>query len=149
MYSLVLGLHNLVRWIVIFVGLWATFRFWRGWLGRAAWGASDRAAARAFVTVLDVQLLIGVLLYGVFSPLTRRAFQDMSAAMADPPVRYFVVDHVAIMLISIVAAHVAAARLKKASTDAAKFQTAAMWFGIALAAVLGFVPWGRPLLPAF
>ncbi len=99
--------------------------------------------------MLDVQLLIGVLLYAFFSPLTRAAFHDMSAAMGAPPVRYFVVDHVAVMLVSIVAAHVASARLKRASTDALKFQTAAVWFGVALAAVLGFVPWGRPLMPSF
>jgi hypothetical protein len=149
MNSTVLGLHNLVRWVVIFVGLWATIKFWRGWLGRAAWGGPERTAARAFVTVLDVQLLLGVLLYAFFSPLTRGAFKDMGAAMSDPPVRYFVVEHVAVMLVSIVAAHIAAARLKRATTDALKYQTAAMWFGIALAAVLGFIPWGRPLLPSF
>lgn len=149
MYPIVLGLHNLVRWAVILVGLWATIKFWKGWFGRSSWGASERAAARAFVTVLDVQLLIGVLLYAFFSPLTRTAFHDMGAAMGDPPVRYFVVDHVAVMLVSIVAAHVASARLKRATTDALKFQTAAVWFGVALAAVLGFVPWGRPMLPSF
>jgi hypothetical protein len=149
MYPFVLGLHNLVRWIVIAVGLWATIRFWRGWFAKATWSSGENTAARLFVIVLDVQFLLGVLLYAFFSPLTRKAFQDMGAAMSDPPVRYFVADHVAVMLIAIVAAHIASARIKRAASDAVRFQTAAMWFGIALAAVLGFVPWGRPLLPSF
>lgn len=149
MDALVLGLHNLIRWVVIAAGVWATLRFWRGWLGRRTWGSGESTAARLFVIVLDVQLLVGIVLYAFFSPLTRGAFKDMGAAMRDAPVRYFVVEHVAVMLIAIVAAHVASARLKRAASDAAKFQIAAMWFGIALAAVLGFVPWWRPLVPSF
>ena len=149
MSPLVLGLHNLARWLVIVAGLYATIRFWRGWLQAGTWTAGETAAARLFVTTLDVQFLLGIVLYVFFSPLTRKAFGDMGAAMRDAPVRYFVVEHVAMMLAAIVIAHVGSARVKRASTDVAKFQTAALWFGVAIAAVLGFVPWGRPFFPTF
>jgi len=149
MYPVVLGLHNLGRWVVILVGLWAVVRAWRGWLGRSAWTAADARSAWLFVRVLDVQFLLGLLLYAAFSPLTRRAFQDPSAAMRDAPVRYFFVEHVAIMLTAIVVAHVGLARLKREAPDPARFQTAALWLGIALAAIVGFVPWARPLVPSF
>jgi hypothetical protein len=149
MNSLALGLHNLVRWLVIAVGLWATIRFWRGWLQKSAWSAGESTATRLFVIVLDVQLLVGILLYTFFSPLTRKAFGDIGAAMRDAPVRYFVVEHVVVMLAAIVIAHIGSARVKRATTDVAKFQTAALWFGVAIAAILGFVPWGRPLVPSF
>jgi hypothetical protein len=113
------------------------------------WTDADAAAARWWVTLLDVQLLLGLLLYFVLSPLTRRAFSDMGAAMRDPSVRYFVADHVGVMLVAIAVAHVALVRVRRSRTDSARFQTAAIWLGIVLAAITGFVPWMRPLLPGF
>lgn len=148
MYPIFLGLHNLVRWVAVAAGVWALFRFVRGWQLRSSWTDGDATAARAVVSALDLQFLLGLLLYVVISPLTRNAFGDMSAAMADPAVRYFVVEHPTMMLIPIVVAHVGAARTRRASADA-RFRTAAIWFGIAVAALLAFMPWTRPLIPSF
>jgi hypothetical protein len=147
-YTVVLGLHNLVRWIVIFAGVWAVALAWRGSLKRLAWGTRETTAARAFVGALDLQFLLGLLLYAVLSPLTRQAFRGVGAAMRDAPVRYFFVEHVAVMLLAIVLAHVGQAKVKRATTDAARFQAAALWLGISLAMIVGFVPWARPLLPS-
>jgi hypothetical protein len=147
MYPVLLGVHNLVRWAVILIGVWAVVRAWRGWLKRLAWTTADARATRLFVSVLDVQLLLGILLYAIFSPLTRRAFHDVGAAMRDAPVRYFFIEHVSVMLIAIAIAHIGIAKVKRETADVAKFQTAALWLGIALAAIIGFVPWARPLLP--
>ena len=149
MYPIALGLHNLTRWIVIAAGLYAAIRFWRGWLQGGSWTSRESNTSRLFVTTLDIQFLFGILLYFFFSPLTRKAFSDMGVAMRNAPVRYFVVEHVVMMLAAIVLAHVGSARVKRATSDVAKFQTAALWFGVSLAAILGFVPWGRPLIPSF
>jgi len=144
-----LALHNAVRWLVLIAGLWAVVRTWRGFLQGSTWTSSDDKATRFFVIALDVQLLVGLLLYFAFSPLVRQAMGNMAAAMRDAPVRYFVVEHVVIMLVAIVLAHIGSARVKRASTDAAKFRTAAIFYGIAFAGVAGFVPWFRPLMPTF
>jgi hypothetical protein len=147
MYSVVLALHNLVRWVVIVVGVWAVMRAWRGWLRNLPWTARDHQASRLFVGVLDLQLLVGVLLYVFFSPLTRRAFQDPGAAMRDAPVRYFFVEHMTMMMAAIAIAHVGLARVRREPCHDARFQTASLWLGIALAVIVGFLPWARPLLP--
>jgi hypothetical protein len=122
---------------------------WRGWLGRREWTTAEARAARIFVSTLDLQLVVGILLYTVFSPLTRQAFADMGSAMRDPAVRYFLIEHVGIMLAAIAVAHVGAVRIKRAATDPERYQAASIWLGIALAAVAGFIPWARPLLPSF
>jgi cell division protein FtsW (lipid II flippase) len=147
MYRVVLALHNLVRWVVVAVGAWALFRAWRGWLRSLPWTTRDGRAARLFVGVLDVQLLLGLLLYVVFSPLTRRAFHDPGAAMRDAPVRYFFLEHVVIMVAAIAIAHIGLVKVRRQSSDSARFQTAALWLGVALAVIVGFLPWARPLLP--
>lgn len=149
MYPVVLGAHNLLRWAVIGAGLWAVLLAWRGWVRGAPWTSREAMASRIFVGLLDLQLLVGVLLYAVFSPLTRAAFRDMGAAMRDAPVRYFLVEHVVMMLAAIVAGHVGVALVKRAQADVTKYQRAAIWLGVALAAVIGFVPWARPLVPSF
>ncbi len=149
MYSIVLGAHNLIRWLVLLTGAIAVLLAWRGWLGRGLWTRNCATAVRAYVGALDLQLLVGILLYAVFSPLTRGAFSDMGSAMRNPSVRYFLVEHVVLMILAVVVAHVGAIRIRKAFTDADRFQRASIWLGISLAAVAGFIPWARPLVPGF
>ena len=149
MYPYVLGLHNIVRWLVLLAGVTTGILAWRGWLGKGKWSSAEDRATRAFVGMLDFQFLIGLLLFFVFSPLTRQAFRDMGSAMGDAPVRYFLVEHPVIMVAAITVAHIGAAKVKKASSDAEKFQRASIWFGLSLAALAGFIPWARPLIPSF
>ena len=149
MYSFVLGLHNIWRWIVLIVGVWAVFLVWRGWLGRRQWTPAEARATRVFTVVLDVQFLLGLLLFAVFSPLTRQGFSDFGGAMRDAPVRYFLLEHPLIMLIAIAAAHIGAVQVRRSSSDAERFQKASLLFGLSLAAVAGFIPWARPLIPSF
>ncbi len=146
MYSIVLVSHNLVRWLVVIAGLVAVARGWRGWMARAAWTDSDMKAARLFAGLITLQLLLGVALYGV-SPLIRQGMADMSTAMKTPSIRYFLVEHSVMMFIAIALAHVGLARAKRAQSDMKRFQAVSIWMGIALAAVLGFIPWDRPLFP--
>jgi hypothetical protein len=149
MYPYVLGLHNIVRWLVLLAGAWTVFLAWRGWLGRRQWSAAEVRATRAFTGILDFQFLIGIALYVFFSPLTRTAFGDIASAMRDAPVRYFLVEHPVIMLAAIAAAHTGAVLVRKAATDPERFQRASIWFGLAFAAIAGFIPWARPMVPSF
>ena len=149
MYPYVLGLHNVMRWIVLISGVWAVFVSWRGWLGRRQWTTAEARATRAFVAAVDVQFLLGLLLFAVFSPLTREAFRDLGGAMSDAPVRYFLLEHPLVMLVAIAAAHIGAVQVKRAASDAERFQRASILFGLSLAAIAGFVPWARPLVPSF
>ena len=149
MYPYVLGLHNIVRWIVLLAGVWSVFLVWRGWLQRRQWTDAESRATRAFVVSLDVQVLLGILLFAVFSPLTKQGFRDIGAAMSDAPVRYFLIEHPMIMLLAIASAHIGAVQVRRAANDAERFQKASILYGLALAAIAGFVPWARPLLPSF
>ena len=149
MYPYVLVLHNIVRWFVLLAGVAAVFLAWRGWLGRRQWTAVEARATRAFTGLLDLQFLIGLSLYVFFSPLTRAGFRDFGAAMGDPSLRYFLMEHPVIMIAAIAVAHIGTVKVKKAATDAERFQRASIWFGLALAAIAGFIPWARPLVPSF
>jgi hypothetical protein len=146
MYTFVLVSHNLLRWLVVLAGVVAVVRGWRGWMARGAWSDGDLKAAKAFAGLISLQLLLGIALYAV-SPLIRQGMADMSTAMKTPSVRYFLVEHSVMMFITVALAHIGLARVKRATTDMKRFQAVSIWMGIALAAVLGFIPWQRPLFP--
>lgn len=149
MYPYVLGFHNIVRWIVLLTGMWSVFVVWRGWLQRRQWTDAEARATRAYLSALDLQFVLGLLLFAVFSPLTREGFRDFGGAMSDAPVRYFLLEHPLIMLLAIACAHIGSVQVKRATTDAERFQKASILYGLSLAALSGFIPWARPLIPSF
>lgn len=142
MYSITLSTHNIVRWIVVLAGLWAAYRAWSGWLRRGTWTPMDTSAGKLFANAAGLQLILGLILM-VTSPLVREGFADMGAAMGTRAIRFFIVEHPVMMIAAVALAHVGLARVRRATTDAARFQAAAIFWGLAIAAVLGGMPWER------
>ncbi len=150
MYDLLLTLHSLFRWVVVVAALFAVGRAWLGWLGRRAWARLDERLGLAFTVSMDVQLLLGALLYFV-SPLVQGAFQDLGAAMGNQGLRFFTLEHFLLMLIAVALAHVGRAMSRRVEGDQDKHRRAAIFFGLAVILVLIAIPWpflpyGRPLL---
>lgn len=146
MYAALLILHNLLRWVVLLLALWALFRAYSGWFGKRSWQPIDRRVGTWFTISMDIQLLVGLLLYVVLSPVTQQAFTDFGAAMGDPNLRFFAVEHITVMIVAVIFAHLGSVLSRRGASDAARHQRAAIWFTLALAAVLAGIPWDRPLL---
>lgn len=150
MYDSTLVLHNGLRWAVIAVGLYAIARALAGWAGANGWSKADDSAGKWFTILLDTQLLIGLALYALLSPITRAAFSDFGGAMGDRDVRFWAVEHTFGMLLALIAVHVARAKTRRAPDAARKHRIAAIGFGIGLLLILLSIPWpflsyGRPL----
>jgi hypothetical protein len=151
MYSAFLLVHSLLRWVVLAVGLVVIARAIAGLTGRRNWLPGDAAGIRWFNIALDVQFLIGLLLYVWLSPFIRDAWADMAATMRNAPLRFFAVEHLVGMLIGLALAHVGKSRIDKAAGAAQKHKLAMIFFGLAMVVVLLSIPWpgtpgGRPLL---
>lgn len=149
MYALILGIHNLVRWIVLILGLLAAIMAWIGWLRKREWQEGDRKLGSFFAMSADIQLLLGLLLYFFFSPLTRTALSDIAAAMQVPDLRFFALEHGFYMLLVVVFAHLGSIFSRRAKSSRSKFLTAAVWFSLAVLLVIVGIPWNRPLFPTF
>jgi uncharacterized integral membrane protein len=140
MYGLILLVHSWLRWAVMAAGLFAVVRG----------GSRDETAGKWFTILLDVQVLLGLLLYFALSPVTGAALDDFAGAMKVPQLRFFAVEHVFGILIGTTLAHIGRARVRKARDDRHKARTAAIFYGLALLAILASIPWpglpaGRPL----
>lgn len=151
MYLLFVSLHSLVRWVVLIAGILAAGRAIAGLIGSRPWTAGDDRGGRIFTIAVDTQMLVGLILYGALSPITWAAFSNMGAAMKDPTLRFYAVEHVVMMVLAIALVHIGRVRAQKAATDAAKHRTAAIFFTVALVLILAAIPWpfrevGRPLL---
>jgi len=147
MYSFVLATHNIFRWLVLIFGILAIVMAFVGWFGKKEWKGLDDKLGLGFTISLDVQVLLGFLLYVVFSPITKAAFSDMGAAMADSDLRFFLVEHLLMMIVALVLAHIGRSRAKKADTDVSKHKNAAIFYTIAMLLILAAIPWDRALLP--
>jgi uncharacterized protein YacL len=151
MYSAFLLIHSLLRWVVVLAGLVVMARAIVGVSGRRDWLPADSAATRVFSIALDVQFLIGLLLYVWLSPFIRDAWADMAATMRNAPLRFFVVEHTTGMIIGIALAHVGKSKIGKATDAVQKHKLALIFLGLAMVVILLSIPWpgmpgGRPLL---
>jgi hypothetical protein len=149
MNAFMLGLHNVLRWLVILVGIVALLRSIRGVIGNAAWTRRESLSLSAYAQTISLQMLVGLFVYFVLSPVGVRALGDMRTAMRDAEIRFFAVEHPLVMLLAVALAHIAVARTRKATTDAARYRSAAILLTLSLLLVLARMPWARPLIPSF
>ena len=139
MYSLVLLLHSWIRWIALIAGVGTTFA-----AVRRQNDAAERWALVAMMT-LDIQMLLGLLLYLAVSPNMGPILADVGAAMKDPVARFWAVEHIATMMAAVVAAHVGRVLARKARTPDAKRGRLLVCFGLATILMMAGMPWpGRP-----
>lgn len=144
MYSIVLILHSWLRWAAILAGLAATAS------AAAGPGARSEKTGRWFIIAMDVQFLLGLLLYVFLSPTTSGIFGDFGAAMRDPVARFWAVEHIAMMIGAVVFAHLGSVLARKAPTPAARRTRMMICFAIATLLMIAGTPWpgfraGRPL----
>lgn len=143
MYVFMLDLHNTLRWAVLIVAVIALVMAWGAVFTRSTWTPPQVTVGRIFTIVFDLQVLVGLLLYVWLSPLTTGAFRNMGDAMANPQVRFFVAEHILLMVVAAVLVHIGASRGRKTN---APLQPA-IFYTLAVVATLAAIPWDRPLIP--
>jgi hypothetical protein len=151
MYNLILILHSWIRWAAIVAGIGATM---------SAFGARSTSASRdkdsadkwglAFLISMDLQFLLGLLLYFVVSPNLAAIRANFGESMRDPGARFWAVEHIGTMFVAIALVHIGRVLARKATTPGAKRMRLLVCFGLATIAMLAATPWpgmvsGRPL----
>jgi hypothetical protein len=80
-----------MRWAIVIVAIVALVRFLMVWIGRSQPGSAERGLMSAFVGLLDLQLLIGIILFIQLLPAER-----------------YRMEHAVTMLLAVIAAHFSA-----------------------------------------
>jgi hypothetical protein len=105
-----------VRWLALVSGVGTTLAAVTGRVQGTS-SPADRWGLFAMMA-LDVQMLLGLLLYLAVSPNMQPILADFGAAMKDPTLRFWAVEHLATMFAAIAIAHVGRALARQAATPA-------------------------------
>lgn len=154
MYPYLLFFHSLFRWLVLISLLYALFCGVRGWFGKRAFSKTDDTVRHMTATISHIQLTIGYVLY-FNSPIIAYFRANYHEAVKQFDFRFFGMIHIILMTIAIFVITIGSSLAKRKQTDAAKFQTMTLFFGIALLIIFMAIPWpfsplaNRPLFRSF
>ncbi len=141
LYVVLLTLHNINRWLVVLAGIWTLFRGFSGLSSGRAFTAADRRPVVAFVGTVSLQVVVGLLLFGLMGAQNTPVFAGARSS--------FQWEHLGLGVLAAVFATLASALSKRASGHTAKFRAATVWTVLSLLVALAGVPWWRPLLRFF
>lgn len=146
MYTFLLKFHSGLRYIVLLLLVLALIQALAGWFGNKTYTEGNRKFNLFAMISAHVQLLTGLILY-FYSPFVK--FNEMAVAMKDASLRYWTVEHLAMMIFAVILITVGHARAKKAAEAAPKHRTVAIFYGLALLVILvAIMQSGRPILGA-
>jgi hypothetical protein len=145
MYSTALWLHSWLRWAVLLTGLVAWLRAIGGKTARRPWTPQDELWGLLLTISVDLQFLVGVVLYAFVSPIVRQGLRNFSVAMQISVVRFFMIEHAVGMIAAIALVHIARVKIRKAADADRKHRLAMVFYGIALVLMIISIPW--PGLP--
>lgn len=143
MYTGFLHLHDTLRWLLLLSLVVTLAKYLAGWFGNQPWKKVDNILGIVFTSLMDLQLLTGLVLYFFLSPITKLALSDFGAAMKNADLRFYAVEHLSMMLIAVVLVHIGRAKSKKAKTEISKFKIATIFYLIALVVMIAAIPWSR------
>lgn len=145
MHAALLHTHNLVRWVILVLGVLALVRNAQGMGGNAPFAAA-RKALGMFMGAVHLQVLLGLLLL-MNSPLVRAAMRDMETTMSDRTLRQIVVEHPTMMVLAAILITIGSIVAKNRPTDASRHKTGLTFTAITMLVILAAIPWQRALIP--
>jgi uncharacterized membrane protein AbrB (regulator of aidB expression) len=138
MYTVLFHSHSGLRWIVLVMAFVVVGRSLVGFFANGQYKKLDRILSSAYVGLMDLQLLIGVVLY-FHSPFTRKFEFNMD----DPDQRFWSTEHVMLMVVAVAAAHIGSGIAKRSADDPIRFKFQSIFFTVSLMMMLLGIPWSR------
>lgn len=138
-----LHLHSILRYLVLFVGIWAVFAMYSGMSGKKPFSSKSKKPALFFLILMDLQLVVGLVLYFI-GPLGYKNIQNQGfgEVMKNSVARFFGLEHAVGMLLALILVHIGYSITKKTDiSDKKKFTKAFWFFLIAFIVMIAFIPW--------
>ncbi len=148
MFGVILALHNLIRWIVVIFAAYALFRAYRGWLACKPWTKADRQAGSFFTMSMDIQVLLGLILYFILSGLTRGYITliERNQPVPSGEMAFFGLEHILVMIVAVGIVHFGSVLSRRLTEPVKKFRAAALSYTLAVILIIIAIPWWRPLI---
>ena len=133
MYTGLFHTHSMMRYLILAVLILALLKSIGGWMQKTEYDKFDSRLAFFGMLFVHLQLIVGFVLY-FMSP--KVMLNDMALAMKVPLVRYYTVEHAAMMLVVAVLITVGRVVSKKKATDLQKHKVISIYYGLSLAIII-------------
>jgi len=142
MYSVVQFVHSYWAYLVLIVLVIATVNALFKFFGKKEYGGKDMSLALFTLITMHIQLLIGLVLWFV-SPNGLQAIKANGMGGLSSQARQLAVEHPFLMIIAVVLVTVGYSKHKKQRLSTPKFKKIAIFYTLALIAVLAIIPWSQ------
>lgn len=140
LYNALLHTHSVGRWVILLLLIFAILNSLIA--GNRPYIRTDNRLGLLLTIAADLMLVIGIVLWFVgdfgYKQIQGRG---MGEIMKDPIVRFYVVEHLAGMLIAVILIHVGKAQGRKSLSDRAKHRRTMIFYLVALLIILASIPW--------
>jgi hypothetical protein len=150
MYSTVLVVHSWLRWATLVLAIAATLNAFRHPIDPNA-RLPGRWWDTLFMLAIDLQVVVGLVLYFGLSPFTREAMENVGATLNNPALRFWAIEHAGGMFVAVVLVRMGRVMALNARSAASARTRRLACFGVATLLIIAAIPWpglanGRPLL---
>jgi drug/metabolite transporter (DMT)-like permease len=136
MYNIIRHAHSGLRWIVLALLIIAIVNAFLKWRGKQSYGDSDTKINRFAMIFVHVQVLIGFVVYFI-SPKVQFAAASMKTAFT----RFYLVEHLTIMLAAAILITFGHIRVKRRGDQIVKHKLLFWYYLIGLLLILLGIPW--------
>jgi hypothetical protein len=154
MYNFILGLHNLLRWVIIVLLVINIIRHFAAI--QKPFTTIDKKLGLWLMIAAHIQLVIGLFewfvgAYGLHGFINNGA----SEVMQNGTERFFAVEHTVSMIVAIALITIARGIFRKQIPDGKKHRRCILLYTVALIIIIAMIPWpgmegiGRSLIPKF
>lgn len=142
MFSVLLQVHNILRWVILLLLVLSIIQSFIGWIKHRELREGDAKLWLFTMISVHTTLLIGLilLLFGRYGILSTGLPEGVNL-MQDKFYRFFWVEHPVGMLIATLLITLGRRVIKKQITDPLKYKRAFWYFLIALVVILATIPW--------
>jgi len=142
MYSTIQFVHSIWAYLVLAILVITTINSLAKFFGKKEYGAKDMRLALFTLITMHLQLLIGLVLFFV-SPNGLNAITTNGMGGLSSAARKLAVEHPTLMIIAIILVTIGYSKHKKQRLSTPKFKKLAIFYTLALLAVLAMIPWNQ------
>ena len=140
-YLPVKEIHSGLRWLILALIVIVIVKYLISWMQKKSFTSTDNLLGLILIIGVDLQFLLGLILYFFLSPVTLSAIQFGGYQLEDPNVRFYAIEHPVTMVLAVVFAHVGRVMSKKGTNETLRFKRGTLLFGISLLLMLARMPW--------
>ncbi len=134
-------IHSYWAYLVLIILIAAVVNAVIGLAGKKEFKAKDLRISLFALIIAHIQLIFGFIAYYTSTYYETMRSVGMGQVMKNSELRKPLIEHPLLIIIAIALITIGFSKHKKKTTDAGKFKTISIYYGIALLLILAVIPW--------